>query len=53
LIDAAGSVTGVIFARSATTSHLGFAMTTKELAPVVAQAQGLSASVSSGNCTRG
>ncbi|MHC5796749.1 MarP family serine protease [Lacisediminihabitans sp. FW035] len=53
LIDAAGSVTGVIFARSATTSHLGFAMTTQELAPVVAQAQGLSASVSSGNCTRG
>ncbi|CAN5538727.1 MarP family serine protease [soil metagenome] len=53
LIDAAGSVTGVIFARSATTSHLGFAMTTKELAPVVAQAQGLSAAVSSGTCTRG
>jgi len=53
LIDAAGSVTGVIFARSATTSHLGFAMTTQELAPVVAQAQGLSAAVSSGTCTRG
>ena len=53
LIDAAGSVTGVIFARSATTSHLGFAMTTQELAPVVAQAQGLSSAVSSGTCTRG
>ncbi len=53
LIDAAGSVTGVIFARSATTRHLGFAMTTKKLAPVVSQAQGLSAAVSSGTCTRG
>lgn len=53
VLDAAGSVSGVIFARSATTSHLGFAMTTKELAPVVAQARGLSAVVSSGTCTRG
>ncbi len=53
LLNAAGDVTGVIFARSATTQHLGFAMTTKELAPVVAQAQGLSAAVSSGTCTRG
>ena len=53
LIDAAGSVTGVIFARSATTSHLGFAMTTQDLAPVVARAQGLNAPVSSGTCTRG
>jgi len=53
LIDTAGSVTGVVFARSATTRHLGFAMTTKKLAPVVSQAQGLSAAVSSGTCTRG
>ena len=53
LIDAAGKVTGVIFVRSATTSHLGFAMTTQDLAPVVAQAKGLSAPVSSGTCTRG
>ena len=53
LLDAAGSVTGVIFARSATASHLGFAMTTQELAPVVAQAQGLVSAVSSGTCTRG
>jgi S1-C subfamily serine protease len=53
VLDAAGNVTGLIFARSATTSHLGFAMTTKELAPVVAQAQTLSAPASSGTCTRG
>lgn len=53
VLDSAGSVAGVIFARSATTDHLGFAMTTKELAPVVAQAQGLSAPVSSGTCTKG
>jgi S1-C subfamily serine protease len=53
VLDSAGSVAGVIFARSATTNHLGFAMTTKELAPVVAQAQGLSAPVSSGTCTKG
>ncbi|MES2094039.1 MAG: MarP family serine protease [Actinomycetota bacterium] len=53
VLDAAGSVAGVIFARSATTNNLGFALTTKELAPVVARAQSLSAAVSSGTCTRG
>lgn len=53
LINSAGRVTGVVFARSATTSHLGFAMTMQDVAPVVARAQSLRTSVSSGNCTRG
>lgn len=53
LIDARGSVAGLIFARSATTQHLGFAMTTQNLAPVVARGPALTAAVSSGSCTRG
>ncbi len=53
VLDAAGSVAGLIFARSATTNNLGFAMTTQQLAPVVAKAQALTGPVSSGNCTRG
>jgi S1-C subfamily serine protease len=53
VLDADGRVVGVIFARSATTEHLGFAMTTADLSPVVTRAPGLSAAVSSGTCTRG
>lgn len=53
VLDSGGRVAGVIFAKSATTDRLGFAMTTNDLAPVVAQAPALSAAVSSGHCTRG
>lgn len=52
LIDSTGGVTGVIFARSASKPQLGFAMTTHEFAPVAAKAKALSATVSSGSCTR-
>lgn len=53
LLDSNGRVTGVVFARSATTTDLGFAMTTEDLAPVVAAGPRLNAAVSSGTCTRG
>jgi S1-C subfamily serine protease len=53
LLDSGGRVAGVVFAKSATAQHLGFAMTTGVLRPVVSQAPGLSAAVSSGYCTKG
>ncbi|MET0806056.1 MAG: trypsin-like peptidase domain-containing protein, partial [Lacisediminihabitans sp.] len=51
VIDSAGKVAGVVFAKSSTTSDLGFALTVAELAPVAAQAPALSAEVPSGHCT--
>ncbi len=48
-----GEVAGVVFAKSANTANLGYAMTMKELDPVAAQAAGLSSGVSSGSCVRG
>jgi S1-C subfamily serine protease len=48
-----GSVVGVVFAKSADTPNVGYAMTMTELDPVAAQAGGLSAPVSSGTCARG
>lgn len=53
LLDASGRVAGIVFAKSATTANLGFAMTPQELSPVVAQAPRLSTTVSSGHCTQG
>ncbi|MCU1439818.1 MAG: Colicin production protein [Rhodoglobus sp.] len=48
-----GSVVGVVFAKSADTPNVGYAMTMTELDPVAAQAGGLSSPVSSGSCTTG
>ena len=48
-----GEVAGVVFAKSANTANLGYAMTMKELDPVAEQAPGLSAEVPSGTCVRG
>lgn len=48
-----GSVVGVVFARSANSDSLGYAMTMAELTPVAAKAPGLSAPVASGSCVRG
>ena len=45
-----GEVAGVVFAKSADSSQLGYAMTNTELAPVVDVAPELSAAVSSGSC---
>ena len=51
VIDSAGHVAGVVFAKSSTTADVGFALTVSELAPVASQAAGLSAAVPSGHCT--
>jgi S1-C subfamily serine protease len=48
-----GEVAGVVFARSANTANVGYAMTMAELDPVAAQAASLTAPVDSGSCTRG
>ena len=53
LVDPGGTVAGLVFAKSATTEDIGFAMTTGMLRPVVSEAPGLSTAVSSGHCTRG
>jgi S1-C subfamily serine protease len=53
LLDPTGHVVGVVFAKSATTSDIGFALTTAELAPVAARAASLTAAVASGHCTTG
>ncbi len=45
-----GRVVGVIFAKSADTAHVGYAMTMAELDPVAELAQSLSARVSTGDC---
>ena len=45
-----GTVAGVVFARSADTASVGFAMTMAELDPVAAEAPTLTATVSSGDC---
>jgi S1-C subfamily serine protease len=50
LLATDGTVAGVVFAKSAGTDSIGFAMTVDELAPVVDQASGLSESVDSGDC---
>jgi S1-C subfamily serine protease len=52
LLTTTGQAVGIVFARSESDANLGYAMTTKELLPVVAQAPALSATVSSGACSR-
>ena len=52
LLTTDGQAAGVVFARAETDPNLGFAMTTAELMPVVAQAAALGTTVSSGACTR-
>lgn len=46
-----GSVIGVVFARNADNSTVGYAMTMAELDPVAVQAASLGAPVSTGDCT--
>ncbi len=53
LLSTDGRIAGIVFARSATQSNLGYAMTDAELQPVIAKAPTLSAAVSSGACVRG
>ncbi|WP_104167226.1 MarP family serine protease [Cryobacterium sp. N22] len=53
LLNVDGRVAGVIFAKAANTANVGYALAMSEVAPVVAQADGLSATVSSGTCIQG
>lgn len=53
LLEQNGSIAGIVFAKSSTDAQLGYAMTDTLLAPVVQQAAGLSAPISSGSCVKG
>jgi hypothetical protein len=53
LLSVDGRVAGVIFAKAANTANVGYALAMSEVAPVVAQADGLTAIVSSGTCIQG
>jgi len=53
LLDLNGQVIGVVFARSADTENLGYAMTMAELDPVAAEAADLTKQVVAGRCVRG
>ena len=50
LLTADGAVGGVVFARAETDASRGYAMTTAELEPVLAGAEGWTSAVSSGTC---
>lgn len=52
LLTTDGKAAGIVFARADRDPNLGFAMTTAELLPVVAQAEGLRTTVPSGACAR-
>ena len=53
LLSDSGQVAGVIFAKAANTANVGYALAMDEVTPVVDQAVGLSAAVSSGACVQG
>lgn len=52
LLDLTGAVAGVIFAKSAVTGGIGYALTLTELEPVAAVAPSLGDAVGSGSCAR-
>lgn len=52
LLSLSGDVIGVVFARSADTTDVGYAMTLTELSPVADQAPTLASPVDTGSCTR-
>lgn len=53
LLGLDGRVLGVVFARSADTENLGYAMTMAEVDPVASKAAGLTKSVTPGHCVKG
>ncbi|MCU1571325.1 MAG: Colicin production protein [Naasia sp.] len=53
LLTPDGQVAGVVFAKSADTANVGYAMTLDEVGPVLDRAPGLTKPVSSGSCVRG
>lgn len=53
LLSDSGAVVGVVFAKSANTPNVGFALAMDEVNPVAAQAASLHSAVSSGSCVTG
>ncbi len=53
LLDQAGQVVGVVFAKATTAESVGFALTMEEAGPVIAAAPHLSSEVTSGTCRVG
>lgn len=53
LLNEAGQVAGVIFAKSTDTANVGYALAMEEVAPVANGAAALGTTVSSGTCVRG
>ncbi|MBP2412412.1 putative membrane protein required for colicin V production [Arthrobacter stackebrandtii] len=53
LLDTAGNVVGVVFAKSTNTDNVGFALTMEEAGPVIAAAPHLVSAVASGVCKVG
>lgn len=53
LLSESGQVAGVVFAKSATTANIGYAVTMEELLPVAQSAPDLTETVSSGDCITG
>jgi S1-C subfamily serine protease len=53
LLATDGTISGIVFAKSADDPNLGYAMTDTMLSPVVKQSPGLNAAVGSGTCVRG
>jgi S1-C subfamily serine protease len=53
VLTSSGAVAGIVFATSADSATVGYAMTMAELKPVAAEAGGLSTPVSSGDCIKG
>jgi S1-C subfamily serine protease len=53
LLSSSGQVAGVVFAKSATTGNIGYAVTMEELLPVAQSAPSLTETVSSGDCITG
>jgi S1-C subfamily serine protease len=53
LLTEDGAIAGVVFAKSAATEDVGYALTMEEVAPVIAQAPALTEPVDSGACIQG
>lgn len=53
LLDTAGNVVGVIFAKATSTDKVGFALTMEEAGPVIAAAPTFTSTVDSGSCKVG
>lgn len=53
VVDAAGSLAGLVFARAPGADPVGYALSADSIAPAVAAAPGMSATVPSGDCIPG